>query len=93
MGETACQFAGGQKEAGVKWADTALAYSALLRNHIAKENDVLFIMADRFLTETDQIQMVEAFQKIETDKIGAGTHERLHALMDKLYGEVFPGSK
>ena len=89
MGETACQFAGGQKEAGLRWADAALAYTELLRNHIAKENDVLFMMADRFLSEADQSQMVSAFEKIEIDKLGAGTHERLHALMDKLYGEVF----
>ncbi len=93
MGETACQFAGGQKEAGVGWADAALAYAALLRNHISKENDVLFMMADRFLSEGDQSEMVDAFEKIETEKLGAGTHERLHALMDKLYREVFPSSK
>jgi hemerythrin-like domain-containing protein len=93
MGETACQFAGGQKEAGLRWADAALAYATLLRNHIAKENDVLFMMADQFLSESDQAGLVEAFEKIESDKLGAGTHERLHALMDKLYSEVFPRPK
>jgi hemerythrin-like domain-containing protein len=93
MGETACQFAGGQNEAGLGWANAALVYAKLLRNHIAKENDVLFVMADRFLSESDQAEMVEAFEKIENDKLGAGTHERLHALMDKLYGEIFPRSK
>lgn len=93
MGETACQFAGGRKEAALNWADAALAYAELLRNHIAKENEVLFVMADRFLSEADQTQMVNAFEKIESEKLGAGTHERLHALMDNLYGEVFPHSK
>jgi hemerythrin-like domain-containing protein len=89
MGETACQFAGGQKEAGQRWAEAALAYAALLRNHISKENDILFIMADGILSEADQAKAVEAFEKIETEKLGEGTHERLHALMDKLYHEVF----
>ena len=93
LGETACQFAGGQKEAGLRWADAALAYAALLRNHIAKENDVLFTMADRFLSEADQARIVGDFERIETERLGAGTHERLHALMDKLYGEIFPSSK
>jgi len=93
MGETACQFAGGQKEAGLRWADAALAYVVLLRNHIAKENDILFVMADRFLSEADQTKMVGDFERIETEKLGAGTHERLHTLMDKLYREVFPRSK
>lgn len=33
--------------------------------------------------------LAEAFEDIEVKKLGAGTHERLHGLMDKLYDEIY----
>ena len=81
----------GRKDALLRWADSAIGYVALLRSHIAKENDVLFMMADRLLSESEQAGLVQAFEKVETDKIGAGTHERLHSLMGKLQAEIFAG--
>jgi hemerythrin-like domain-containing protein len=89
MAEAAEAYAVGGKEAGLQWADAALGYAALLRAHIAKENDVLFVMADRLLSGSEQNHLLEAFERIESDKIGAGTHERLHSLMDRLHKEIF----
>jgi len=40
------------------------------------------------LTGTEQQELVVAFERVEEDKMGAGTHERLHKLMDKLAAEV-----
>ena len=60
----------------------------LLRQHIDKENNVLFIMAERLLSSSDQQQLAVAFDEIETKKLGAGTHERLHRLKDSLSAEV-----
>ncbi len=60
------------------------AYIQLLRNHIEKENNVLFMMADRVLNETIQNEVYEAFEKYETDVIGTGTHERFHRLLKDL---------
>jgi hemerythrin-like domain-containing protein len=82
-------FASGSKEAGLRWADAALGYAALLRAHIDKENNILFMMADHLLTQSEQAGLVEAFEKVEINKLGAGTHERLHGLMDRVYAEVF----
>lgn len=90
MAEASEAFASGRKDAAMQWADAALGYTALLRAHIAKENDVLFVMADRLLAKSDQASLLEAFEKVEIDKLGTGTHERLHALMDRLLGEIFP---
>ena len=74
----------------MRWADAALSYAELLRAHIAKENDVLFVMADRLLSGPEQASLLDAFEQIEINKLGAGTHERLHAMMKKLYEEIFP---
>lgn len=91
MIEALDSFTSGDKDAVLRWADSALGYAALLRAHIAKENEVLFVMADRLLSGSEQAGLLEAFEGIEMDKLGPGTHERLHSLMEKLYAVVFPG--
>lgn len=40
-------------------------YSELLRSHIAKENNVLFRMADRVLSDSDQKDLTERFSSEE----------------------------
>jgi hemerythrin-like domain-containing protein len=89
MVEASEALVAGRKGAGSRWADAALDYVALLRAHIDKENNILFVMADRLLSQSEQADLVAAFDKVEIVKLGAGTHERLHGLMDHLYAEVF----
>lgn len=57
-------------------------YGELLRNHILKENRVLFMMADSLLQSAAQEEVARQFDEIENNKIGAGTHERLHGKID-----------
>ena len=82
------EYATGDAQSGLRWAAAAMDYVGLLREHIAKENQVLFVMAERMLTPAEQQELALAFEKIETEKMGAGTHERLHAMMDKLLAEL-----
>ena len=79
--------------AGGRWAEAARGYCALLRGHIDKENDVLFVMAERLLSPGEQGELAEGFEKIVVEKMGAGTHERLHAMMDKMVAEFLPKKK
>ena len=66
-------------------SQTAIAdYVALLTQHIVKENTVLFPMADAKLTPKQDDELFEAFEKLERDRIGEGTHEAFHALLDQL---------
>jgi len=69
----------------------ASEYSALLRSHIATENAELLPAIDRELAAEDDA-LVEAFERIETERIGAGTHERLHAMIETLPGRIAPYS-
>jgi hemerythrin-like domain-containing protein len=73
-------------EAGARWAAAAREYATLLRAHIQKENNILFVMAERLLSESEQDQLSQAFEKIETEKFGPGTHERLHSMVDAAAG-------
>jgi hemerythrin-like domain-containing protein len=81
-------YADGAAEAGPRWAGAARSYAALLGEHIMRENNVLFPMAERLLSETEQQELAIAFERIEVGKMGAGTHQRLHAKMDKLLAEI-----
>jgi hemerythrin-like domain-containing protein len=74
----------GDAAALARWAEAARAYAQLLRAHIAKENEVLFVMAENMLSPEEQSTLAAEFEKLEVEKMGAGTHERLHALMDQL---------
>jgi hemerythrin-like domain-containing protein len=69
-------------------AEQLAAYSQLLRSHIAKENNVLFPLADRVLTDEDQVALDAAFERVEHEETGAGEHERLHSLAERLAGDV-----
>lgn len=59
-------------------------YVMLLRSHIEKENNVLFMIADRFITDEKQDEIFEAFEKLEKEKIGEEKHEEYHKLLHEL---------
>jgi len=77
----------GMAEAGkdlLKFAENAENYISLLTQHIGKENDVLYMIADMHLTEEKQKHLLEKFEKVEEEKIGPGKHEEFHKLLERL---------
>ncbi len=62
----------------------ASAYVALLREHINKENTVLFPAGDYHLTTEDRESLVKAFQRAQDGDLPPGTHERYVALAAEL---------
>ena len=59
-----------------RFVEHAHAYLHLLRDHIYKENNILFNMADQLMSETDQKQLMEQFTHVEHEEMGTGTHEK-----------------
>ncbi|NJK98508.1 MAG: hypothetical protein HC905_29545, partial [Bacteroidales bacterium] len=59
------QFSAGDTEALNMVYENMLGYSQLLKSHIAKENNVLFRMADKVLSDTEQEQLLTEFGEIE----------------------------
>jgi hemerythrin-like domain-containing protein len=72
----------GDESARVPLAEAASSYAALLHQHIAKENQVLFKMADRALPPDEQAEVEAAFDRIERDE--ADAHRRYEALAQSL---------
>jgi len=68
----------------LEFADAARNYVELLTNHIRKENEILFKMADQVLTPEKQGELRQAFEELERDLIGEGVHEALHAMMERM---------
>ena len=62
--------------------NAAAQYRDLLRQHIEKENNVLFMMADKVIDEQEQNFLFEQFEQHEEHVIGHGVHEKLHAMID-----------
>lgn len=78
------KYKAGDNDARHPLAEALRGYTALLRNHIAKEDNVLFMMAQRVLTPEDNEQLIREFDHIEEEKIGPGVHEEYHAWLDQL---------
>jgi hemerythrin-like domain-containing protein len=64
--------------------EAAESYIELLRQHIDKENDVLFPMAEERLSQERQHQMSDQFERLERERIGEGRHEAFHSLLEDL---------
>ncbi len=63
-------------------------YAALLRQHIAKEDGILFPMAERVISPAEQEQMWQEFERVEQDVIGQGTYEKYQAFVETLEREI-----
>jgi hemerythrin-like domain-containing protein len=84
MAEAASRYTRGDQSAVPVLIQNGRGYVALLRQHILKEDNILFMLADRVLSEADQRQLAEDFEIIERDKTGPGEHERYHRMLDQL---------
>jgi hemerythrin-like domain-containing protein len=82
------QSQGSPGVSGRRWAQAAAEYTNLLREHITKENEVLFRMAESLLTNEEQERLAKEFERMEVQKMGVGTHERLHSRMNQLLREI-----
>lgn len=82
-------YAPGDLASGQALATAARAYAACLREHIDEETRELFpTMAARLAAE--DAALFAAFDRIEEERIGLGTHDRLDALIDALPGRIDP---
>jgi len=64
--------------------ENARAYLLLLRQHILKEDEILFHLADEVLTAEDQKKLMCEFEEHEAKEIGGGLHERYLKIAEEL---------
>ena len=88
MRTAAEQLAAGDQSASADIERNALGYARLLRQHIMKEDKVLFPMADHVIPTGKQTEVAAAFEHIEHEENGEGVHEKYLALAEALEQEV-----
>lgn len=82
------KYTGGDQTAGVAMAKAIQNYTALLRDHIYKEDNILYPMGDKLISQEDDQSLVQQFDEVEEHEMGPGVHERYHAMIDKLEEET-----
>jgi hemerythrin-like domain-containing protein len=65
-------------------ATAARRYVAMLHDHIERENEVLFPMADGLLTPEEQGALARAYEDVEREVVGTGGHAGLLATLARL---------
>lgn len=93
MAQHASACSAGEASAGRAWTEAAREYANLLRNHIWKENEILFLMADRLLTAEEQAMLAKEFEKVEREKIGPEIRAKLNIQIEKLTREMSTAAK
>ncbi len=84
MSEALLEYENGNKDSVKNIISGSTNYANLLRDHIEKENNILFMMADQVLTEPEQSKIFDEFDELEVRKIGLGKHEEYHDLLKEL---------
>ena len=87
MREAAEYWEKGDLSARYAVTQNALGYVTLLRQHIQKEDKILFPMADRIIPLDKQEQVTEEFERVEREEIGEAVHEKYLALAEVLEKE------
>lgn len=74
----------GIRDAAPAFCSAARSYVQLLRAHIQKEDGCLFPMANNFLAEADDAEMLRQFERTEHAPGSEGEHEKFLNLADEL---------
>jgi hemerythrin-like domain-containing protein len=89
MREAAQKLQSGDESARDQVIRSARGYVALLRQHISKEDNILFPMAKQVISQAEQGNVAEDFERVEHEEIGEGVHEKYLALAEALEKEGF----
>lgn len=79
---------GGDSSGKIEIIKNGRGYAALLHQHIAKEDGILFPMAERVISPLEQEHMWQDFVRVEQEEIGGGMYEKYEAFVDALEAEI-----
>ena len=86
--EAAQRLGAGDESARAEVLSNARGYARLLRQHILKENTVLFPLAGRLIPADEHDAVLDAFERVEHEETGEGVHEKYLALAEALRSEA-----
>ncbi len=71
-------------DAGKKYIENALNFAELLSQHIHKEDNILYPMAEEMMEEGDEEKLLMEFEKSEKERVGEGVHEKYLKVLEEL---------
>ncbi len=86
--EAAQRLQAGDEQALTEVVRTARGYATLLRQHIAKEDNILFPMAATVIPRSEQAKVAADFAQLQHDETCVGVHEKYLALAIALEGRA-----
>ena len=84
MDEAIKSYKNNDKDAIKKFIENANGYVSLLDEHIYKEDNILYMMADMHLGTEEQEELLKEFERVEKEIIGEGVHEKYLKLVEQL---------
>jgi hemerythrin-like domain-containing protein len=84
MSEAVEKYKAGEPSYSSHFVENTEKSVELLTQHINREDNILYPMANMQLSEEKQRELIEDFEKLEREKIGTGKHEELHELLHHL---------
>ena len=84
MSEAVEKYKAGELSYSSQFVENAKKYTELLTQHIDKEDNVLYPMADMQFSAEKQRELIEKFEELEQERMGIGKHEELHELLHHL---------
>jgi len=88
MRDGARRLQAGDVSARAAIVSNARRYVALLRDHIIKEDEVLFPLADDLFSADQQRAVLRDFERVQRDDVGAAAHVAFRELAERLEREA-----
>ena len=88
MIQASSEYRAGDRQAGAQFAEVAYQYVRVLREHIQKENLVLFNMAEQVLSPQEEPALLAKFIDVDKNQIGEAEIARLKGILTHLQDTV-----
>lgn len=88
MFDAICRLDQKDQAALASFSEAALGYASLLREHIYKEDHILYKMANQLMNEEDDAELLQAYGKLEQNSFDPGTQEKYRTVATQL-GEKY----
>jgi len=84
MSDAISKYESGDRGSLHKFIDNARDYAELLTQHIEKEDDIVYLIADTNLSEAKKRELLEGFKRVENERLGTGRYEEFQKLAEHL---------
>ena len=78
------EYAKGNTSAANQIIENARNYSSLLSNHIYKEDNILYPMAEMRISKEKHNDLLKEFERVDSEKIGLDKQKELIAILNNL---------